>query len=58
MSIDKTAIDRNYLDHLIKLIRVEHLATQVNFDDSIEELGEDLQQDWWQANKSRLLKEE
>lgn len=58
LSIDKTAIDRDYLDQLIKLIRVEYLATKINFDESIEQLGEDIQSDWWQANKAKLLKDE
>ncbi|MEM1326502.1 MAG: hypothetical protein AAGI23_11135 [Bacteroidota bacterium] len=58
LSIDKTAIDREYLDRLIKVIRVEYLATRVNFDESIEQLGEEIQSDWWQANKAKLLNEE
>ncbi|MEM6698070.1 MAG: hypothetical protein AAF806_24020 [Bacteroidota bacterium] len=58
LSIDKTFIDRNYLDRLIRSIRIEYLAAQVNFEDDIEDLGEEIQNDWWQANKAKLLKEE
>lgn len=58
LSIDKAVIDRNYLDRLIKLIRVDYLATQVDFEESVEALGAEIQQDWWEANKARLLNEE
>jgi hypothetical protein len=58
LSIDKTAIDRAYLDRLVKLIRVDYLAAKVDFDESVEELGEELHSHWWKANKDRLLKEE
>ncbi|MEM9888056.1 MAG: hypothetical protein AAF849_19325 [Bacteroidota bacterium] len=58
LSIDKTAIDRHYLNRLIKLIRVEYLASKIDFTKDVEELGQDIQNDWWQENKDRLLKDD
>ena len=54
------SIDRNYVDHeflvkLINRIKLEHLVHKVDFDESIENLGEEIKADWWQKNKERFL---
>ncbi len=55
LTIDKTFIDKEFLMRLIENIRLEYLARKVDFDESIEDLGEEIKEDWWQKNKSRFI---
>ena len=41
--------------NLVEKIRLEYLAQKVDFDESIENLGEEIKDDWWQKNKSRFV---
>ena len=58
ISIDKSAIDKEFLLRLMNRLRVEYLAKSVDFDESIETLGEEIKSDWWDKNKDRLLNQE
>ncbi len=55
ISLDKTAFDKRTLVSLIERLRIEFLANQVDFDESIEKLGEDIKQQWWKNNKKKFL---
>ena len=55
ISIDKNFMDKVFLMKLLDKIRIEYLARKIAFDDSIEDLGEEIKQDWWEKNKARLL---
>ncbi len=55
ISIDKDSVDKEFLLNLIEKIRLEYLANKVNFDESIEDLGEEIKADWWQKNKSKFI---
>ncbi len=55
LTIDKTFIDKEFLLRLIENIRLEYLARKVDFDESIEYLGDEIKEDWWQKNKSRFI---
>ena len=55
ISIDKNLVDKEFLLNLIEKIRLEHLAHKVDFDESVEELGEEIKADWWQKNKSKFI---
>ncbi|MCU0326632.1 MAG: hypothetical protein MUF45_15505 [Spirosomaceae bacterium] len=55
ISIDKKYIDKEFLLDIIDKIRIEYLAHKVDFDESIEDLGEEIKSNWWEQNKSRLL---
>jgi hypothetical protein len=57
ISIDKSAIDKAWLLRLIEKIRMEELASQFNFDNEIEELGEEIKANWWAKNKHRFIHE-
>ena len=57
ISIDKAAFDREWLVQLIEKLRTEELARQFNFDEDIEELGEQIKSDWWAKNKGRFIHE-
>lgn len=57
ISIDKAAIDREWLVQLIEKLRIEELAKQFDFDEDIEALGEQIKADWWAKNKERFIHE-
>lgn len=42
ISIDKNAISKDLLLQFIDNLRLEFLAQKINFDESIEELGEEI----------------
>ncbi len=56
ISIDKNALDKDFLFDLLERLSIENLAQKINMDDSIIDLGEDIKKEWWQNNKDRLLK--
>lgn len=55
ISIDKKVINKDLLMQFIDNLRLEFLARKVNFDESIEELGEIIKEDWWRDNKERFI---
>ena len=55
ISIDKRLVGKEFLLNLVEKIRLEYLAQKVDFDESIENLGEEIKDDWWQKNKSRFV---
>jgi hypothetical protein len=55
LTIDRNVISKEKLEQLLERIRLEFLVEQASFDDSIEQLGDDLKADWWKKNKARLL---
>jgi len=58
ISIDKSYIDQDFLIRLMNRIRLEYLSKKVDFDESIENIGEEIKANWWDQNKDRLLKPE
>jgi hypothetical protein len=56
ISIDKNSIDKEFLLELIEKIRLESLIRKADFDESIEDLGEEIKADWWRKNKSKFIK--
>ena len=55
VSIDKNLITKEMLLRLLNQLRLESLAQRVDFDESIEDLGEEIKDSWWQQNKEQLL---
>ena len=55
ISLDRTVIKRESLLRLLELLRLEMLAERINFDLSIEDLGEEIVADWWSKNKAAYL---
>ena len=55
ISIGRDYVDQEFLIGLVERIKLEHLVKAANFDERIEELGEQIKADWWQQNKDRLL---
>lgn len=56
ISIDKKLISTEALAKIIRLLELETMAEQINFDSELIELGNTIKQEWWQENKNRLLK--
>lgn len=57
ISIDKKALDKTWLIKLVEKLRVEELAQQFDFNEEIEDLGEQIKADWWSKNKHRFINE-
>ena len=55
ISIDRKLISKDKLLQFLDNLRLEFVATQVNFDDSIEEIGEEIKLNWWEENKDRFI---
>ncbi len=57
ISVDKSVFDKEWLIRLLESLRVEELAHQFDFDESIEDVGEEIKADWWAKNKNRFINE-
>lgn len=55
ISIDKKSINKDTLLQFIDHLRLESLAERVDFGEEIEELGEEIKENWWKENKDRFL---
>lgn len=55
ISIDKNYISKDALFQMLERIRVEQLAQKIDFQEGIEQLGEEMKDSWWERNHSRLL---
>jgi hypothetical protein len=56
ISIDKNSVDKEFLLGLIEKIRLETLVRKADFDESVEDLGEEIKAVWWEKNKDRFIK--
>lgn len=56
VTFDRKALAPEQLIKLLDVLRMEFLANQINFDASIEELGNEIKHNWWQNNKHRYIK--
>lgn len=55
ISVDRSVIKRETLLRLLEIFRLEMLAEGVDFDPTIEDLGEEIVSDWWKKNKETYL---
>ncbi len=55
ISVDKSFMDKAFLVDFVERIRIEYLAQKINFDEELQELGEEIKQSWWTENKSRFI---
>ncbi len=55
ISIDKNAVNKDALLQFLENLRLEALAEKVDFEEDIEDLGEKIKTDWWQANKEKYI---
>ncbi len=57
ISIDKAVFDKEWLLKLLENLRIEELTQKFDFDEDIEDLGEEIKADWWAKNKQRFINE-
>lgn len=55
ITIKTEGLDAEMLMEMLRRIQVEYLARKVDFDESILDLAKEINRDWWEKNKSRLL---
>lgn len=58
ISLNRDSIKQEVLLRLLERLRIEVLAEKVDFDESIEVLGEEIVEGWWKNNKERYLNPE
>ena len=56
ISLDKSYFDKEILYNLLERLRIEYLAKKISFNKSIEDLGEEIKEEWWKKNKDKFLK--
>ena len=55
-SIDESQMDRLSLEKILNRIWMQYLVEKAQFDQSVLELGAEMKSDWWQKNKTDILK--
>jgi len=56
ITLDKSYFDKETLYNFLDKLRIEYLAKRIDFDESIEDLGDEIKNDWWKRNKKKFLK--
>ena len=56
ISLDKSYFNKEILYNLLERLRIEYLAKKINFNKSIEDLGEEIKEEWWKKNKDKFLR--
>lgn len=57
LKLNKKGFDENYLISLIKRLQLESLAQKSDFNSSILNIAEQINQDWWDENGEKFLKD-
>ena len=55
LTINKKGLDQDYLIRLVKRLQTEDLIYKSEINDSILQVAEDLNRDWWNNNKEDFL---
>ncbi len=56
ISLDKSYFDKEIIYNLLERLRIEYLAKKISFNKSIEDLGEEIKEEWWKKNKDKFLR--
>lgn len=57
LKLNKKGFDENYLISMVKRLQLESLAQKADFDSSILNIAEEINQDWWDENGEKFLKD-
>lgn len=57
ISIDKNSVSSEFMIDLLERLQLEQLAQKIDFDDSILDIGQEINATWWQQNKQRFIGE-
>ena len=53
--IDRSKMKEIDFQNLVKWIEVEMLIKEVDFDDSIQTIGDEMKSHWWERNKDKFV---
>lgn len=53
--LDKSSFSNQYISNLITQLRTEYLIHKADFDESIEEIGDEIKQNWWTKNRAKIM---
>ncbi len=56
LKINRKGFDERYLFSLLKRLQIEELAQKSDFDPSIENIADQIKQEWWDRNGEDFLK--
>jgi hypothetical protein len=57
LKLNKKGFDENYLISMLKRLQLESLAQKADFDSSVLNVAEEINQDWWDENGEKFLKD-
>lgn len=57
LTLDKKYFKEEELLMIMNYLNVEFLARKIDFDQDIEDFGEEIKRDWWSTNKGRFIEE-
>ena len=55
--LNRKGFDSGYLLSLVRRLRLESLAEEANFDESVLEIAKEIDQKWWNENAAEFLKD-
>jgi hypothetical protein len=56
ITIDRSLMDMDSINHLIERLRVEQLIKKANFTEDVLDIADEIKEDWWKKNKKEYLK--
>ncbi|MBN8682547.1 MAG: hypothetical protein J0L99_07835 [Chitinophagales bacterium] len=57
VTLDKKYFSEEEVLQVLNFLNIEILAKKADFQEDIEQLGEEVKQNWWIANKHRFIAE-
>ena len=55
ITLNKSAIDKSEFLEILQWLRLRYLLKKAQFEESVEELGEEILSEWWEKNKHRFI---
>lgn len=55
LMFDKKSVNFKLILDFLERMKIEYLIEKAGFDESIEEIGEEIKRDWWAKNKEWFL---
>ena len=56
INIPKSSISPEIVMQILKRFRFEELIQKADFEEDIDDLGEEIKADWWQRNREKYLR--
>lgn len=53
--VDKNIVNMDFLVDLMEQLRVEYLASSIDFSEDIIKIGDEIKKTWWQKHKEEFL---